>query len=102
MWLRPQGYACIVSPDDGQANLDGFQRERVARGQSEFDTMSCGHCNRIVHVKARARPEDIGGLCKQCMRPICPHCVDIGSCTPFLKQLEMAEERDRIRKSYEI
>lgn len=101
MWLKPQGYACIVSPSEGQANLDGFQRAEVRAGQNEFDTMSCGHCNCIIHVKARHRPEDIGGLCKQCMRPICGPCVDDGRCIPFEKKLLEMEERERIRRSYE-
>jgi hypothetical protein len=49
---HPGGYACITEPD---------------RPAHEFDTFTCAHCNRVTHVKARQRPEDIGGLCKQCM-----------------------------------
>ncbi len=84
MWLKPQGYAVISSPD----------------GMTELDTMTCGHCNRILHLKARQNPENIGGLCKQCMKPICPSCVDRGHCDPFEKKLERWEERDRVLRSY--
>lgn len=100
MWLKPQGYACITSPELSDANLDGFQRVQVREGQNEFDTLTCGHCNRMIHVQARRRPEDIGGLCKQCMRPICPKCTDQGSCVPFEKKLEKWEARDRALRSY--
>lgn len=81
---RPQGYAVITSPD----------------GVRECDTITCGHCQRIVHVGARKRVEDIGGLCKSCMRPICGPCVDKGNCDPFEKKLERAEARDIALRSY--
>src|ERR1043166_363694 len=69
---NPGGYACIVEPD------------RPAR---ECDTFTCAHCNRVTHVKARARPEDIGGLCKQCLGLI--GATGVGqACGPFGKKLE--------------
>ena len=79
--LRPGGYARIDDPD---------------RALVEFDTFTCAHCNRVTHVKAHARPEDIGGLCKQCMGLICPRCVG-EPCAPFLKRLEDMEARERFR-----
>lgn len=100
MWLKPQGYAVITSPVESQAKLDGFQCVETRNGTTEFDTMACGHCNRILHVQARQRPEDLGGLCKQCMRPICPTCVDKGNCDPLEKKLERWEERQRTLRSY--
>jgi hypothetical protein len=81
---RPGGYAQIVEPD---------------QATSEFDTFTCAHCNRVTHVAARQRPEDIGGLCKQCMGLICPGCVG-APCVPFLKRLEQMEARDRLRRSF--
>jgi hypothetical protein len=80
---NPGGYARIDQPDCAP---------------DEFDTFTCAHCNRITHVKPRARPEDIGGLCKQCMGLICPACVG-QPCVPFLKRLEQMEARDRLRRS---
>jgi hypothetical protein len=81
--LRPGGYACIVDPDGAV---------------QEFDTFTCAHCNHVTHVKARQRPEDIGGLCKQCMGLICAACVG-GACVPFLKRLDDMEARDRFRRA---
>jgi hypothetical protein len=78
---NPGGYARIVEPD---------------RPTRELDTFTCAHCNRVTHVAPRARPEDIGGLCKQCMGLICPACVG-GACVPFLKRLEQMEARARLR-----
>lgn len=78
-----QGYACISGPD----------------GTREADTFTCAHDNRVVHVKAGAKPEDIGGLCKSCMRLICPHCLG-QPCVPFLKKIEQEEARYHALRSY--
>lgn len=66
----------------------------------ECDTFTCFHCNTIVKVPTKSKPEDIGGLCKICMKMICPSCVDQG-CTPFEKKIEALEARDRTLRSYE-
>ena len=99
MWLRPQGYAVITSPGTGKATLDGFQCETVTIGQNEYDTIVCYHCNSITHVKARMDPADMGGLCKICMKMICPRCVGLG-CSPFEKRLEFQEKRAIALRSY--
>lgn len=93
------GYAVIVSPVEAVANFDRLQRQRIGAGQTEIDTFSCGHCGGIVHVMPRQDPTDLGGLCKQCMKLICPRCLDKG-CEPLEKKLEAAEERERTLKSY--
>ncbi len=100
MWLKPQGFAEIVSPDDDVVNLDGFQKDKVRAGAARYDTATCGHCNRVFHVGARKRPEDIGGLCKVCMRAICPNCLGTGRCEPFEAKIEREEERERVLRSY--
>ena len=99
MWLRPQGYAVITSPNDGSANLDGFQCENITIGDNKYDTMCCYHCNSITHIKARMDPAEMGGLCKICMQMICRHCVGKG-CVPFEKKLEKAEKRAIALRSY--
>ena len=81
MFRKPGGYAEIVDPD---------------RPTRRADTFTCGHCQRVCHVQARIRPEDVGGLCKQCMALICKHCVAKGTCTPWEKQMELMERRDRL------
>lgn len=78
---NPGGYAQIIAPD-------GATRE--------FDTTTCAHCNRVTHIPAKARPEDIGGLCKVCMGLICPACVG-QACVPFLDRLEQMEAKARFR-----
>lgn len=79
-----QGYACIMDPEEGTR---------------EADTFTCFHCQYVVHVKPKCDPADMGGLCKQCMKLICPRCVGKG-CRPFLKQLEVEENRYHARRSY--
>ena len=80
---RPQGYACITSPD----------------GVRETDTFTCRHCQYITHVKAGAKAEDLGGLCKICMGLICSRCVG-GGCNPWEKQMEQQEASYHARRSY--
>lgn len=85
MWLKPQGYAIVCDP---------------VEGNREADTLTCFHCNRVVHVRAKAAPEDVGGFCRMCMKPICASCVD-GPCVPFEKKLEQIEAQYHARRSYE-
>jgi hypothetical protein len=87
MWLRPQGHATIFNPDGPTV---------------EFDTMTCGHCQRVTQIGPGQRPEDIGGLCKCCFSLICGPCVDKGTCVPFEKKLEEVEARDRFRRQIGI
>ena len=96
---KPGGYAVIVSPQDSVVQFDRLRREELRGGMSEMDTFTCGHCGSIVHVPARADPANLGGLCKQCMRLICPRCLDKG-CEPLERKLEQAEERERTLRSY--
>ena len=82
--LREQGYACISDPETGNR---------------ECSTFTCFHCQRITHVKAKADPANIGGLCKHCMKLICPNCVG-KPCVPFLEQLDAMEARYHALRSY--
>lgn len=77
---NPQGYGIIF-------DLNGIVEEH--------DTFRCEHCGRIVIVKPKCNPDDLGGMCRICMKMICPSCVDLGSCVPFEKKLEEQERRDR-------
>lgn len=93
------GYAVITSPTPSQVNFDRLRCESIGEGAFEADTFTCVHCNRVVHVRPRASPDEFGSMCRNCMKMICPRCAD-GPCTPFLKRLEMIEARDRARRSY--
>lgn len=84
--LKPQGYATLTDPDTGV---------------EERDTFTCYHCNCVKHVKPKMDPTDLGGLCKVCMKLICPDCVG-KSCVPFMKKLERMEARYHARRSYGI
>lgn len=94
-----QGYAVIVSPDPHRVNFDKFRCEEVGAGQFEADTFTCVHCNRIMHVKPKASPDEFGSMCRNCMKMVCPDCAN-GPCIPFMKKLDEAEKRDRALKSY--
>jgi hypothetical protein len=67
----------------------------------EHDSMTCGHCNRVTIIKARQKPEDIGGLCKICMGLICSACVG-EPCVTLERRLEAAEASYHARRSYGI
>ena len=67
--------------------------------ENEADTFTCFHCNTVVKVKPKCDPAEIGGMCKICMKMICPSCVGMG-CKPFSKKLEEWEARDLARRSY--
>lgn len=84
MWLKPQGQARLSDPD---------------RGTVECDTMTCGHCNRMSHIRPGTRPEDLGGLCKVCMRLVCCTCVG-QPCDVIERKLARAEASERARRSY--
>lgn len=101
MWLRPQGYAVINSPESGKATLDGYQCEEVRIGSNEYDTTVCSHCNSITHVKARMDPAEIGGFCRACMKLVCRYCAN-GPCVPFMKKLDEMEKRDIALRSYGV
>jgi len=82
---NPGGYLQIFSPEGAV---------------EEYDTMTCGHCNRIVKIKHKCDPSDLGGLCKLCMKMICPDCVNTGECEPFEEKLKRMEARADALRSY--
>lgn len=86
---NPQGYALILDP---------------AAPLVERDTITCGHCNRIIFIKPGhgittyllQRPdglwtEEPGAFCRICMRPVCLVCHDHGRCLPLEARLAAAE-----------
>ncbi len=88
---RPGGYTFLTF-DDG----------RMVEGES----FSCRHCNRVVFVRPRERPEDVGGLCKCCMGLTCPACTDKMArgtpCVPLEERLKREEAHYEARRSYGI
>mgnify|MGYP001605677341 FL=1 len=98
---NPQGYATIVSPTASVANFDKFRCEEIPAGLFEADTFTCNHCNRVVHVKARVSMDEFGSMCRNCMKMTCPTCAD-GPCVPFMKKIEQMEQKDYIRRQYDL
>ncbi len=65
--------------------------------RQESDTFTCFHCGKIVIVKPKCDPAELGGFCRLCTKMICPSCVDKGSCDPFEKKLDREEKAYRKR-----
>ena len=81
---NPQGYGVWTSPE----------------GVKETDTLTCNHCNRIYDIPPFASPDQVGGFCGACFRPICPQCdqalQQTRICSPFEKHMDKLEQRDRL------
>lgn len=90
------GYATITAPDAPLV---------------EYDTRTCGHCQRVVFVKPGSGGtvyllprvgggwrEEMGCGCRVCMKPVCLQCHHIGTCTPWERRLDASERRDRLRR----
>lgn len=86
MMRRDGGYATITDPE---------------KSLVELSTFTCSHCCCVTHVKARQRPEDLGGLCKICMGLICSSCVG-KVCDPLEEKLRREEDRYHTLRSYGI
>lgn len=86
---RAQGYAVMVSPDEPM---------------KEWDTRTCGHCQKLEHIKPFMDAADIeyGGQCKMCMRYICRECyervINGDGCDVFEKKLERIEAAAKFKK----
>lgn len=95
---RPAGYATIIDPDHPTI---------------EYDTASCGHCQKILFVKPNTActvyliplptpgqwKEEPGAFCLVCMRPVCLPCHDDGRCIPWEQKIEAMEARGRFLRS---
>lgn len=62
----------------------------------ERDTFTCKHCQHVTFLETGRRMDpDAINRCVVCDKLICKFCVGKG-CTPFEKQLELMERRDRL------
>jgi hypothetical protein len=96
---KPGGQVTITGGGVGPTSDPGLQS---LNRYKEADTFTCVHCQKVTVVPVRSRPEDIGGLCRQCYGLICPSCVG-KACRPFEKWLEEVErnvERNRAINEY--
>lgn len=82
--LRPGGWIEFV-------NRDG--------SREEYDSYTCGHCNRIKRIPHGTPPEDLGGMCRMCWKHLCKRCAAemdrTLKCRPFEQRLEESERRRR-------
>lgn len=82
-------------------NATGYMTVTGPSGDiKEADSFTCGHCQKVTFVPVKAAPEDLGGLCKQCMGLICAHCYKDGTCTPIMKRIEQEEAKYEALRSY--
>lgn len=96
---NPGGHGQLICEDPKQSFVTDAYGRRIA---AEVDSYTCGHCNQVVMVNVGERPEDIGGLCKQCMSLVCPHCVITGRCEPLEERLAKQEQRYHALRSYGV
>lgn len=102
---RPQGYARRFNnhQEHGFGHQDLAFGEKIMAPSVERDTLTCGHCSRIVHVQPLSRPEDVGGQCRVCMALICYPCylrMAKYGCEPFIKKIEQIEHQERMKLIY--
>lgn len=83
----------------GRYKAQGCGTESGPLGSIREDFFVCHHDQRIVVVKPREDPANMGGLCKTCMKLICPKCVTKGTCDPWEEQMARAEARQRFLRS---
>lgn len=69
----------------------------------EVDTFTCAHlpCQRIVDVPAKAKPEDMGSMCKICMKMVCKYCA-IKECTLWRRGFNKMNARQKALRSYGV
>jgi hypothetical protein len=63
------------------------------------DSFTCAHCQKVTFVRAKQKPEDLGGLCKVCMGLICSACVG-QPCKTVEQRLAEEEASYEARRSY--
>lgn len=87
---QSKGYAQLVGPE----------------GNKEWDTLTCGHCQRIVQIRPFCPLEEVGGHCRPCNKFLCPDCetkrANGQPCIPWAKQMDVIEARERARASYGV
>ncbi len=66
---------------------------------AESDTITCEHCNCVVHMHDRKTGQKLNNVlvhCKQCDKYICVPCAEKARCAPFEKKLEELDARARL------
>ncbi len=83
-WPKQSGY-CVITDPLGPT--------------IEYDTITCGHCNRLFNVK----PFETPGGCTCCDKMLCQKCQkaiwDGGKCDPMENKLLRMEASAKLRES---
>lgn len=93
--LKPGGYLITTDPDP--------TKSKGQKAVVEQDSVTCGHCSRIVTVPAMCAPNDMPyALCWGCRRNICLKCDDerirTMRCDVIEKKLERWEAGERLAR----
>lgn len=85
---QPRGYAVLTSPE----------------GVKEWDTLTCGHCQRVVDIKPLTPLSEVGGHCRACDHFICFNCEkkrQAGTeCVTVERFCDIVEAQERSRRQY--
>ena len=63
----------------------------------EADSLMCPHCNAHFAVVPNATPAQLGQFCTNCMAQCCVKPACNAGCRPFMKAIEAAEAKMRLR-----
>ena len=66
-----------------------------------MDTLKCNHCQRIILLSRIGNEDPEWGYCHSCDGKICKFCYErlqLYGCRFFMKQIELAEEKDHARR----
>lgn len=69
-------------------------------GQPWAGTITCHHCQKIVRWTNRKEMNARADCCRNCMKMVCMPCYKRGICTPWEKQFDRMEHRQRALRSY--
>lgn len=82
------------------ARAGGYIVTTTAEGKTvERDSISCAHCQRHVIIPPGPPRDDLFGTCWHCSKFICVPCANLRTCTPWERQLEKIEARDRMLRA---
>ncbi len=96
--MTAKGYASLTDPTPFKPKGEHEGIESLKRW-GEADTVTCGHCQSLIHVPVGRIHEVVGG-CRICERMICPKCVNKGTCAPWEEAFARMAAREDARRSY--
>ncbi len=71
----------------------------ISGPEIERDTLTCGHCQRVVMIAPGNGASTPVPFCRTCMRYICPTCDARAVCTPWEMRLKAVEARAQMLRA---